>query len=75
MLALLAGGCGLQRPTADVRDVRVEAATPEGLRLTFGVELRNPNDVALPILFLCSDWARHITGEVLNINGGSVLCG
>jgi 3-oxoacyl-[acyl-carrier protein] reductase len=32
-------------------------------------------EVALPILFLCSDWARHITGEVLNVNGGSVLCG
>jgi 3-oxoacyl-[acyl-carrier protein] reductase len=33
------------------------------------------DDVAYPILFLCSDWARHITGEVLNVNGGSVLCG
>ncbi|HEV2705572.1 MAG TPA: 3-oxoacyl-ACP reductase FabG [Pyrinomonadaceae bacterium] len=33
------------------------------------------DDVALPIVFLCSEWARHITGEVLNINGGSVLCG
>ena len=33
------------------------------------------DDVALPVLFLCSEWARHITGEVLNINGGSVLCG
>jgi 3-oxoacyl-[acyl-carrier protein] reductase len=32
-------------------------------------------DVAGPILFLCSDLARHITGEVLNVNGGSVLCG
>lgn len=32
-------------------------------------------DVALPILFLCSRWARHVTGEVLNVNGGSVLCG
>jgi 3-oxoacyl-[acyl-carrier protein] reductase len=32
-----------------------------------------PDDIALPILFLCSDWARHITGEVLSINGGSVL--
>lgn len=32
-------------------------------------------DIALPIIFLCTDWARHITGEVLNINGGSVLCG
>ncbi len=33
------------------------------------------DDVAYPILFLCSEWARHITGEVLNVNGGSVLCG
>ena len=33
------------------------------------------DDVARPVLFLCSAWARHITGEVLNINGGSVLCG
>jgi 3-oxoacyl-[acyl-carrier protein] reductase len=33
------------------------------------------DDVARPILFLCSDWARHITGEILNVNGGSVLCG
>lgn len=32
-------------------------------------------DIAGPILFLCSTLARHITGEVLNVNGGSVLCG
>jgi 3-oxoacyl-[acyl-carrier protein] reductase len=34
-----------------------------------------PEDVAGPIVFLCSDLARHLTGEVLNVNGGSVLCG
>jgi 3-oxoacyl-[acyl-carrier protein] reductase len=33
-----------------------------------------PEDIAGPILFLASDQARHITGEVLNVNGGSVLC-
>jgi len=32
-------------------------------------------DIAGPILFLCSTLARHITGEILNVNGGSVLCG
>ncbi|HEU4931247.1 MAG TPA: 3-oxoacyl-ACP reductase family protein [Pyrinomonadaceae bacterium] len=34
-----------------------------------------PEDIAGAIVFLCSDWANHITGEVLNVNGGSVLCG
>jgi len=34
-----------------------------------------PEDIAGPIVFLCSDLARHVTGEILNVNGGSVLCG
>jgi 3-oxoacyl-[acyl-carrier protein] reductase len=34
-----------------------------------------PAEIAGPIVFLCSEWANHITGEVLNVNGGSVLCG
>ena len=34
-----------------------------------------PDDIAGPILFLASGLARHITGEILNVNGGSVLCG
>lgn len=33
------------------------------------------DDIALSICFLLSDWSRHITGEILNINGGAVLCG
>jgi 3-oxoacyl-[acyl-carrier protein] reductase len=33
------------------------------------------DDVALSIVFLASDWAGHITGEILNVNGGAVLCG
>jgi 3-oxoacyl-[acyl-carrier protein] reductase len=32
-------------------------------------------DVAGPIVFLLSDLARHLTGEIVNVNGGSVLCG
>ncbi len=34
-----------------------------------------PEDIGWPIVFLCTDWARHINGEILNVNGGSVLCG
>lgn len=33
------------------------------------------DDIALSICFLLSEWSRHITGEILNINGGAVLCG
>ncbi len=32
-------------------------------------------DIAGAVLFLASPLARHITGEILNVNGGSVLCG
>jgi len=34
-----------------------------------------PDEIAGPIVFLCSDLARFLTGEILNVNGGSVLCG
>jgi 3-oxoacyl-[acyl-carrier protein] reductase len=32
-------------------------------------------DVAGPIVFLASPLARHVTGEIFNVNGGSVLVG
>jgi 3-oxoacyl-[acyl-carrier protein] reductase len=32
-----------------------------------------PEDIAGPIVFLCSAWADHITGDTINVNGGSVL--
>jgi len=32
-------------------------------------------EVAGPILFLASDLSNFMTGEILNVNGGSVLCG
>lgn len=34
-----------------------------------------PDEIAAPILFLCSQHAGFITGEVLNVNGGAVLVG
>jgi len=32
-------------------------------------------EIAGPILFLASGLSDHVHGEVLNVNGGSVLCG
>ena len=34
-----------------------------------------PDEIAAPILFLCTDHAGFITGEILNVNGGAVLVG
>ena len=38
-------------------------------------KIGSPEEIAAPIVLLCSSWASYITGEVLNVNGGSVLCG
>lgn len=46
----------------------IERAIPLG-------RVATAEDCAGPIVFLCSDLARHITGEIVNVNGGSVLCG
>ena len=55
------------KPMAGGRE-RIEASIPLG-------RVATADDVAGPIVFLCSALARHVTGEVLNVNGGSVLCG
>ena len=34
-----------------------------------------PEEIAGPILFLCTPYAGFITGEVFNVNGGAVLVG
>jgi 3-oxoacyl-[acyl-carrier protein] reductase len=52
----------------DGGDGRIRATIPLG-------RIATAEDIAGPIVFLCSDLARHITGEILNVNGGSVLCG
>jgi len=46
----------------------VAAAIPRGRAAT-------AEEIAGPILFLASDLANFMTGEVINVNGGSVLCG
>jgi 3-oxoacyl-[acyl-carrier protein] reductase len=34
-----------------------------------------PEEIAAPVLFLCTDYAGFITGEIFNVNGGAVLVG
>jgi 3-oxoacyl-[acyl-carrier protein] reductase len=34
-----------------------------------------PEELAGPIVFLCTPWAGFISGEVFNVNGGAVLAG
>jgi len=53
---------------ADSGADRIAAGIPLG-------RIASADDIAGPIVFLCSALARHVTGEILNVNGGSVLSG
>jgi 3-oxoacyl-[acyl-carrier protein] reductase len=51
---------------------------PTRARIFRGIPLGRagtPEEVAGPILFLCTPYAGFITGEIFNVNGGSVLVG
>ncbi len=58
---------------------RAVLATKEGAKFaTSAIPLGRVGtaaEIAGPILFLASDLATFVTGEVLNLNGGAVLCG
>jgi len=46
--------------------------------ITSAIPLGRPatsEEIAGPILFLASDLANFLTGEIINVNGGAVLCG
>jgi 3-oxoacyl-[acyl-carrier protein] reductase len=60
----------MARPVLENRRERRQALSVIPLR-RFG----RPEEVAMPILFLASSMSSYMTGEVVNINGGSVLCG
>ena len=62
--------------TEMTRDALGDAESRERIARTIPIgRIATPADIAAPVVFLCTDWARHITVEILNVNGGSVLCG
>jgi 3-oxoacyl-[acyl-carrier protein] reductase len=49
-----------------------------GLSIVSGIPVgraATPEEIAGPILFLCTPHAGFISGEVMNVNGGAVLVG
>ncbi|MDP4198344.1 MAG: SDR family NAD(P)-dependent oxidoreductase [Bacteroidota bacterium] len=52
----------------EVDRVQIERAIPLG-------RVAKPEEIANAVVFLSSDMSSAITGEILNVNGGSVLCG
>jgi 3-oxoacyl-[acyl-carrier protein] reductase len=52
--------------------------TKTGGKILAGIPLgraASPDEIAGPILFLCTPYASFITGEIFNVNGGAVLAG
>ena len=53
-----------------------EAKSGETIRATIPMgRVGRPEEIAAPILFLCTEHASFITGEIFNVNGGAVLTG
>jgi 3-oxoacyl-[acyl-carrier protein] reductase len=60
----------MSRPALD------DPTTGDQIRRTIPLgRVGKPEEIAAPVLFLCTEYAGFITGEVFNVNGGAVLVG
>jgi 3-oxoacyl-[acyl-carrier protein] reductase len=60
----------MSRPALDDPAIAKEVLRP----IPMG-RVGTPEEIAAPVLFLCTPHAGFITGEIFNVNGGAVLVG
>jgi len=59
-----------------VQPVMEDPKTGEKIRNTIPMgRIGEPEEIAGPVLFLCTKYAGFVTGEIFNVNGGAVLVG
>lgn len=59
-------------------DMSAKSIQEEGEKIIAGIPLGyipRAEEIAAPVVFLASEQASAITGEILNVNAGNVLCG
>lgn len=57
-------------------DTLADPATSKKIGSTIPLgRVGTPDEIAGPILFLCTPWAGFVQGEIFNVNGGAVLAG
>jgi 2-hydroxycyclohexanecarboxyl-CoA dehydrogenase len=67
---------GLLRKLADRIGEAAVQEREEKIRRAYPLKrIGEPDDVSNAVLFLCSDAARHVTGQVLGVNGGYTMIG
>ncbi len=59
----------------DMSHLALQENPKDILRLIPLRRVARPEEIAWPVVFLASDAASFITGEIFNVNGGAVLCG
>jgi len=62
-----------RRPDGSIdEDVRTQVFNERAAKAVLG-RIAEPSDIAMALLFLASDASRFVTGQVLRVNGGSVM--
>jgi 3-oxoacyl-[acyl-carrier protein] reductase len=57
------------------KELSMRSTKAEIMRTIPRKKVGTSEEIAGPILFLASDLANNVVGEIMNVNGGSVLCG